>query len=56
VAVDAFADARAEIVVKKNGEVDGLGIYGLGGAGEVSNRERSGGTIEETAEVWLKKV
>ncbi|VDC03880.1 unnamed protein product [Peniophora sp. CBMAI 1063] len=44
----------ADFVVRDDGEVLGFGLFGF--VGERTNREKKGGSIEETAEVWFDKA
>ncbi|KZV70776.1 beta-lactamase/transpeptidase-like protein [Peniophora sp. CONT] len=44
----------ADFVVRDDGEVLGFGLFGL--VGETTDREKKGGSIEETAEVWFDRA
>ena len=46
--------AFADFVVRDDGEVLGFGLFGL--AGERTNREKKGGSVEDTAEVWFDRA
>jgi hypothetical protein len=47
-------EAYAEFVVNEMGVVVGFGIFGL--VGEVTERERTGVTVQDRAEVWFSRV
>lgn len=47
-------DARVEFVLDNSGSVVGFGIFGL--VGEVTERERTGATVQDRAEVWFSSV
>lgn len=52
-------EARAMFVVDRSGgkaRVVGFGLFGLGSPGEVTERERIGGNVEETADAWFVKI
>ncbi|EIN06835.1 beta-lactamase/transpeptidase-like protein [Punctularia strigosozonata HHB-11173 SS5] len=44
----------AEFVRNLQGQVIGFGLFGV--AGEVTNRMRAGGTVQERADAWMAKV
>ncbi|VDC03891.1 unnamed protein product [Peniophora sp. CBMAI 1063] len=50
----ASGSAFADFVVRDDGEVLGFGLFGL--VGEKTNREKKGGNIEETADVWFDRA
>ncbi|KAI0087674.1 beta-lactamase/transpeptidase-like protein [Irpex rosettiformis] len=46
--------ARFVVSEDESREVTGFGLFGL--VGEETNRERWGGTVEETADVWFERI